>query len=317
MRKIPLAMLVYLGGSSRYLLNVNEGFQIHGNEYLAINIDSFLDVLKDLKFKVTLAASSDLQKLRKDFDDYPKDAKISQEDSRRLFQIMNHLEHTLRAEAFTMDAYVLSEKRFEAVRLVEAPESLLGPNTFRRLPRIAQLDMLEAGKCIGFGLPTAGAFHLLRATEDSLRSYYRIFVKRGSTLKATWGNLVAQLRAKKRRPKPNKTLLNHLDHLRKNFRNPTDHPDMVYDMDGVQDLLSLVIDVLNRVARELPDATNDWPTEPAGVASVMHGLTPDEIAASPRFLKPSPAISATVNIEPANAGSNADEHPAQAKAPER
>jgi hypothetical protein len=229
MRKIPLDMLVYLGGSSRFLLGVTEGFRIHGRQHIAVNIDSFLDVLKDLKFTVTLAASKELQTLRKEFAAQPEDAKISLDDSNRLREIMSYLEHTVRAEASTMAAYVLREKRFEAVRLVEAPESLFAPDTFGRLPRIAQIDILEAGKCIGFGLPTAGAFHLLRATEDSLRSYYRTFVKRGNIDKATWGNLVEQLRAKKRKPKPNETLINHLDHLRKNFRNPTDHPDMVYD----------------------------------------------------------------------------------------
>jgi hypothetical protein len=187
---------------------------------------------------------------------------------------MSYLDRTLRAEARTLDPYVLSEKRFEAVRLVEQPESLFAPETIGKLPRIAQLDVRKAGKCIGFGLPTAGAFHLLRATEDSLRSYYRTFVKRGNIQKATWGNLVAILRAKKRKPKPNETLLNHLDHIRKNFRNPTDHSEMVYDMDGVQDLLSLVLDVLNRVAKELPDRSLDWLDDPAESASVMYGLTP-------------------------------------------
>jgi hypothetical protein len=43
----------------------------------------------------------------------------------------------------------------------------------------------------------------------------------------------------------------------------------------VQDLLSLVIDVLNRVARELPDAPLDWPDEHGGAANAMYGLTPD------------------------------------------
>jgi hypothetical protein len=227
MRKIRLATLVYLGGASRYLFNVRVGFPIHGKKHVASNIDSLLRVLRDLKFNVTLAASKDLEKLREDFEGYPKDAKISPEDWKRLRQIMNYLDHTLRAEATTLDAYVLSEKRFGAVRLVEHPDSLFAPETFGKLPRIAQIDVREAGKCIGFGLPTAGAFHLLRATEDSLRSYYGTFVKRGNIQKATWGHLVEILRAKKRNPKPSETLLNHLDHIRKNFRNPTDHPEML------------------------------------------------------------------------------------------
>jgi hypothetical protein len=34
-------------------------------------------------------------------------------------------------------------------------------------------------------------------------------------------------------------------------------------MEGVQDLLSLVVDVLNRVAKELPDRTLDFLDDPA------------------------------------------------------
>jgi hypothetical protein len=72
------------------------------------------------------------------------------------------------------------------------------------------------------------------------------------------GALVQTLRNKKRKPRPDETLLNHLDHIRRNFRNPTDHPDKSYDLDEVQDLFSLVADVLNRIARELPDPSDPF-----------------------------------------------------------
>ena len=310
MRKIPLGMLVYLGGSTRFLFNVKAGFKIHGRKHIVKNIDSVLSILRDLEFKVSLAATRELQVLRNELMRCPEDAVISPEDSGRLQDIMGNLEFTLKAEASTMDAYVLSERRFEAVRLVDEPESLFAPETFGKLPRIAQLDIQEAGKCIGFGLPTAGAFHLLRATEDSLRSYYRTFVKRGNIQKSTRGKLVVELRAKKRKPKPSETLLNHLDHIRENFRNPTDHPDMVYDMDGVQDLLALVIDVLNRVAKELPEAALDWLDEPGSAANVMHGLAPD-LSGSSRPVTPGHVTPIQVAEDPSFADSDADEQTSQ------
>jgi hypothetical protein len=94
-----------------------------------------------------------------------------------------------------------------------------------------------------------------------LRSYYRVFVRKGKIDKTTWGVLVDRLRAKRRKPKPNETLLNQLDHIRKNFRNPTDHPDMIYDIDGVQDLFSIVVDALNRMAKDLPEP-DKWTLSP-------------------------------------------------------
>jgi hypothetical protein len=50
---------------------------------------------------------------------------------------------------------------------------------------------------------------------------------------------------------PSVTLLNHLDHIRSGFRNPTAHPEKIYDIDEAQDLLSICIEVTNRMFQEL------------------------------------------------------------------
>jgi hypothetical protein len=64
-----------------------------------------------------------------------------------------------------------------------------------------------------------------------------------------WGPMIEHL--KKRRNAPQKTLIDHLDHIRINFRNPTQHPDAIYDIDQAQDLLAVSIDVVNRMVQEL------------------------------------------------------------------
>lgn len=257
MRKIRLARLVNLGSVSRYLFDVKQGWGLHGDNLIISNIESLLAMLEDLNFKVTLAGTKDLLNLKEEFVSTTNQTRLSPSHASRLNKIMDRLRHTLRAEASTLAAYVLSERRFDVEKLVEEPQLLLGEGTFERLPWIAQLDLKEAGKCLGFELPTAGAFHLLRATEGTLKSYYRAFIRRGNIEKATWGDLIARLRKTRKRPGPDEALLNHLDHMRKNFRNPTDHPQMVYDMDGAQDLFSLVADVLNRMAKELPEKESE------------------------------------------------------------
>ena len=57
----------------------------------------------------------------------------------------------------------------------------------------------------------------------------------------------------KRRDAPLKPLMDNLDNIRVNFRNPTQHPEARYDMDGAQDLLSISIDVVNRMIKDLDD----------------------------------------------------------------
>jgi len=38
-----------------------------------------------------------------------------------------------------------------------------------------------------------------------------------------------------------------LDNIRRSFRNPTQHPDKIYDIQEVQDLFGLCIDAINRM----------------------------------------------------------------------
>ena len=47
---------------------------------------------------------------------------------------------------------------------------------------------------------------------------------------------------------PDATLTHSLDGLRRHFRNPTQHPDKVYDVDEAQDLFAACLDATNRMA---------------------------------------------------------------------
>jgi hypothetical protein len=46
---------------------------------------------------------------------------------------------------------------------------------------------------------------------------------------------------------------NHLDNIRVSFRNPTQHPEAIYDIHEVQDLWSICVDVINRMVKILKD----------------------------------------------------------------
>ena len=115
------------------------------------------------------------------------------------------------------------------------------------MPDIARIDFAEAAQCIAFMRSTAAAFHMLRGTESVLRHFYSQKIKR-KRVELTWGPIVSELRSKTR---ISSLLLNHLDHIRSGFRNPTAHPEKVYDIDEAQDLLSLCVDATNRMMQDL------------------------------------------------------------------
>ena len=65
-----------------------------------------------------------------------------------------------------------------------------------------------------------------------------------------WGPMTDELRAKKTN-KPDETTLSALDVVRISYRNPTQHPQVKYDIESAQDLLGVCIDLLNKMAKEI------------------------------------------------------------------
>jgi len=153
------------------------------------------------------------------------------------------------AEAQTKKIYILSESRFSLDSLINKPWQMFAKGAFICLPKIAAYDVSEAFMCIVLSRATATAFHILRATEATLREYYCQVVKRGRVKQTMWGNMVNHLRTRR---KPDESLLQRLDYIRDTYRNPTSHPEARYTIEEAQDLLGLCIDVINAMSKTLP-----------------------------------------------------------------
>lgn len=63
-----------------------------------------------------------------------------------------------------------------------------------------------------------------------------------------WGVLTEDLA--KRRKKPSETILKNLDYIRDNFRNPTAHPEVRYDIEEAQSLFNLCVDIISRMIND-------------------------------------------------------------------
>src|SRR5262249_40866727 len=105
-------------------------------------------------------------------------------------------------------------------------------------------------RCITMNLSTAAAFHLMRCVEDCVKLLYFQFVKTGRMEKPMWGPMVEKLK-NKNKPKPSPEILDQLDIIRTNFRNPTQHPQKFYNIDEAQDLLNASIVAIGGVCREI------------------------------------------------------------------
>lgn len=241
---------VWIGTCLRYLQDVKQGWFIHTKATVLDNIQWFLGRLEENELHVTLRASNNLLKIKDELKQKPKDGTLNEEESERLSKIMDDIRKTFEAEAEGFNAYVVTDKKMDIKKLVDKIDGVFSPNVFEALPEIARYDFKEAGLCVAFERPTAAAFHILRGTEDVLRIYYKRYI-RPAQLNLTWGQITTELRNKRTGKKPDSTLINHLDNIRNSFRNPTQHPDKIYDIQEVQDLFSLCIDVVNRMSAAL------------------------------------------------------------------
>jgi len=244
-----IAGYIGLGVLVRGIGYTQEGDLVHGKNHLLSNMDTFFKTLDKLHLTVTKRAATGLIDYKEELSKNATNHKLTAHEASKVRELMRTLENTFAAEARGHIAFVVTEKRIDVEKLLSDVSSLLVPGVFDSMPEIAKYDFVEAGKCISFERPTAAAFHLLRATESVLRHFYCSIAKQKRVSGLLWKPMVEHL--KKRKKKPPEELLNHLDHIRNSFRNPTQHPEKIYDIQEAQDLFALCIDVVNRMVKLL------------------------------------------------------------------
>lgn len=240
-----VAQYYFFGTTMRFLQDAKAGWSIHGERTVLANISWFFYHLDEINLHVTKRASSPLKDFKLKLEETDEN-NLSNELANELSKIMNEIRYTLDAEIRGVEAFITSPKRYDVDNLLNNINSLFTPSVFDEFHDIAKIDFIEAGKCVAFERPTAAAFHILRATEANLRHYYETMVKQNRIKSRMWGPIVQDLR-NKTKTKKHIALNNHLDNIRVSFRNPTQHPEALYDIHEVQDLLAVCIDVNNRM----------------------------------------------------------------------
>jgi len=250
LRKQNIWKYINIGTGFRYLQEAKKGRSIHGDSFILENIERFSENLEELGLPVTSRAAYDLGSLYEELLETDEDAKLTEEQAKALRDAIMTLRPTFAAEARGIFSYIVNEKRISTEKLVGDITSIFSPDVFDKISDIAQYDFKEAGRCVAFERPTAAAFHLMRAVESVLKPYYKKYTRPAQN-GLTWGQMTHALKNKQRGKKPNPTTLNQVDHIRVAFRNPTQHPEKIYDIEEAQDLLFLCIDVTNRMVSEI------------------------------------------------------------------
>jgi len=242
--------LIFIGLLTRALQNVNEEDSVE--EFLLL-FSQLKTALENSSMTVSISAISNINSLNDKIEALKKmhsKGKIGLSLADGLHDEMKVIENIIFSEALTKDVYVLPARRYNGDYLINNPGKLLKDGIFDKLTDMAKFDFIAACRCLSFGEATASAFHILRATEDTLKEYYFKYKKTKRLAKPMWGPMTQELRNKKK-PKPSDSILNALDVVRVSYRNPTQHPQAIYDLDSSQDLLGVCIDLINKMAIEL------------------------------------------------------------------
>lgn len=256
MDKMTVIYYYDLGTIIRYLQDADTSCLIKGGANVIVNIDALLSKLERFGLSVTARTNAimrlkDFRKgLIKASEEEDKDQKnmLSESQADALEEIISEVRPTLEAEMKGFSVFLITPKRIDVNKLLDDIPSLFPPTIYSAMPKIAQYDFSEAGRCIAFERPTAAAFHILRGTEAVLRNFYCTLIKQRRVNPLLWGPVVSDLR-KRNKTKGYVTLYNNLDNIRVSFRNPTQHPEALYDIHEAQDLWSLCMDVVNRMIK--------------------------------------------------------------------
>lgn len=252
MKTVELFEYFQFGGLVSYLLDASQGFPVHGAGGILSNIQNLASYLDKFELKLTkrLPKMQDLLKFFKNLAKSSKDYRLKPDDAKKLHRIIKPIYDSIFTELSTKKAYVITEKRINMNKIINKVGDLMVEGVYNGLASISQYDFTEAGKCIAYECSTAAAFHVLRGLEGTLRRFYEAITNKIVT-KLSWSQIISDL--EKYSLPPPKPILEQLDQIRKNYRNPTAHPDKCYDIEEVQDLFNEAIAVINRMMNYLKE----------------------------------------------------------------
>jgi hypothetical protein len=178
MERHSIQEYLHIGAMNWYLVQLPSGTMVGGNNGALSTISDLEMCIGRAELKVSHRAGDHLWEIKEELTSLNPDDSVPPELTYRIQQAAKNLEHTLVAEASGRVVFVVTEKRIDIEKLIDSPKTLLAGKVWGSLPGVSAFDFVFACKAIAYELPTAGAFHLLRCLEGTIKHYYMCIVKR-------------------------------------------------------------------------------------------------------------------------------------------
>lgn len=161
--------------------------------------------------------------------DFAKRPALTSYDSWLITDALGKFEHVLIEELGILDTYSVSQKGvYSTSDLIENADKIVNQEFKAFFSPEGIIDIQQAGRCLAFNLPTAAAFHILRAVEAVIRQYYAAVVKSTQKSKSrNWGAYIKGLEE----CGADKKAIAVIRGIKDNYRNPIIHPEETVTLD--------------------------------------------------------------------------------------
>jgi hypothetical protein len=160
------------------------------------------------------------------------------------------LNGTLESELAVQQVYYLTQKRaFNLDLLIADATAIFSEEVRAGMDADEQYNIVQAGMCLAFEVPTAAAFHVFRAAEAVMRRYYVAVVGTIPAKKVrNWGAYLKNLQV---HGGADPKILHSLEQIKDLYRNPTIHPETRYTPEQALSLVGLAENLISSMIIEI------------------------------------------------------------------
>lgn len=262
MERINLYRYVWIGKNSTLVEQYGFGMEnkLHGLLYVTGVVQNLLNDPVVAQLPLSSGRAQKLLANLKDFRErLGSDSEPTSGEFEYLKQEFKQLDTLLGDELPTAEAYKVDKKGvFDIGSLIEGGDRIIADGLARYLPEKCKRDLHQAGRCLAFALPTAAAFHAMRATEGAMYAYLQHLGDPRTF--SSWGNAIDAL---EKNSDADTKVVGALRILKNLHRNPVMHPDVELEMEEALELWPVAASVIAAIARSISQREAAGPTCPA------------------------------------------------------
>ena len=171
---------------------------------------------------------------------------------KRVVEAAKNFETVLSNEMPGLATYYVSTKGIYSTDDLISHADLQIPESLRSLVEgKAVEDIQQAGKCLAYEVSTASAFHMWRAVETVMCTYFK-HLSGGHSFEAAGvqRNWAAYIKALNDKGADTRITI-FLDHIRSEYRNPQNHPSETVDLEEAFTLFGVATSAITQMAKAM------------------------------------------------------------------